>query len=150
MLTSLSPTGNTKQDISNIIDVINDLNDNPSIQNVISIASYGQVEVTITEADYGLDIDVLIPHGLSYPPAFFIQLIASDSTNFQLPFVSESYSYNIGPQSQGTYPYEVLNALVDDTYLRVSLFNIANPASAITVGTYVFSYYLFSRPLQAL
>lgn len=144
----LSASGDTTQDISDIIDTFNTLNDTSSITNALTINAYGQFLMSVPDLPNETTISKFL-HNLGYPPMFMVKIQAVDGGFFDLPVVVASYFYSSGTKSQGEYPYCIINCYSDNQYLNVSFNNVANPGGFIQSGTFTFSYYIFSRPIHA-
>lgn len=142
----LDSTGNTVEDISNIIDNLNTQGDSDSISNALNISAYGIIDMIIPNSTGTTTASFL--HNLGYTPVFLPKVIAIDGTDVGIPLIPDGYTFGSGSKAQGLYPYSFINAYIDDQNLTIAFTNVPNTPGFIVSGQLSYSFLLFDRPIH--
>lgn len=143
----LEDTGSVTENISNLIDALNSFDDS-NITNALNVVAYGQFQVDVPPLTNEVTTGSFL-HNLGYAPLFDVKVIDSSNANLDLPTIIQEYGYTgSGSQSQGAYPFCIINTICDEQNLKVTITNIGNSGGHFLSGIFTFSYLLFSRPIH--
>lgn len=145
-MNQLTTTGDTQEDISNLIDALNSFSDSDSVSTVLNMVAYGAVSVTIPDMEGSVATGSFL-HNLGYAPAFLINLVINDTFFYNVPLIYAGYVYDTSPL--GEYPYAQVDCYADEENIYIKWINTPNPTGDRVSGTANFSFYLFSQPINS-
>lgn len=141
-------TGHTKNDIDTIINELNRVSGSNVFNDLLQVVNYGSASMTIPDTP-GTTTTGFLAHGLNYPPIYIIRIEGEDGFSKDFPFPDLTYTYPSGSQSQGAYPFNRFFSYVDNKNFYIQVDNLDNPGGFVVTGTFVFSYYIFNRPITS-
>lgn len=144
----LESTGDQVTDISNIIDELNNINDASNLTNTLSTIAYGQLTIDL-DGSFGVQV-ASFTHNLGYIPSFLMLVNNQQaaSTYYNLPLILFAYVYDSGIQSDGAYPFFVLNGTADTKNINFLSFNVPNTPGNIIIGSISATFYILDRPIK--